>query len=67
MKPDFGAGALDRRDGRRAQPLGHPRSNLITDARPLAPCHSLTLAHQPRPARDAAHALERGGVESGQC
>ena len=26
---------------------------------PLAP-------HQPRPARDAAHALERGGVGSGQ-
>jgi hypothetical protein len=22
--------------------------------------------HQPRPARDAAHTLERGGVESGQ-
>jgi hypothetical protein len=29
---------------------------------PLAPCHSLTLAHQPRPACDAAHALERGSV-----
>jgi hypothetical protein len=29
-----------------------------TDARRLAP----VAPHQPRPARDAAHALERGGV-----
>jgi hypothetical protein len=33
---------------------------------PLAPCHSLTLAHQPRSARHAADALERGGVVPGQ-
>ncbi len=40
-------------------PLPPPTS--MTQRPPLAPLDP----HQPRPARDAAHALERGGVGSG--